>query len=80
MLGVFWGIWIVSWGNGIRVANPPVTAMYPDLAAAKILNYFFSPRFSFPLSVMMGTDAACPRAFYIPSPLGIGHNVAIIRS
>jgi hypothetical protein len=67
----------MSWGTGISVTNPTVTAVYADLAATKILNHFLRPRFSVPLRVIMGTDAVCPRPFDIPSPLGIGHNVAV---
>ena len=70
----------MSWGNSIRIPNPTVTAVYPDLAATKILHNLLRPRFSFPLSVMMRTGAVRPWSFYIPSPLGIGHNVAVIRA
>ena len=31
-------MWILSWGTGISVTHPTVTAVYPDLAAIKILN------------------------------------------
>src|SRR5262245_2952328 len=78
MLGVFRRIWVMSWSNGIRVTNSTVAAMYPHFAAPKILDDLLRPRCSFPLRITMGARTLGSRCFYIPSPIGVGHNMALI--